>query len=313
MTVTPIDVVFISTGVTCAADLYRPDGQTGPVPCLVMGHGFSGTKRLARVYAERFFEAGLAVLVFDYRHFGESGGQPRQIVDVGKQRADYHAAVAFARTTAGIDPEQIALWGTSFSGGHVIAVAAEDPRIAAVVAQVPLIDARRTGRTTRQRLRRVLSRGTLKLFVAAGRDAVRALLGRPPYLARVVGHPGEAAVFTDPQAAAVFAELGGEAAGWRNAFAPRFLFGLPRYREGMAERLRMPLLVCVADHDLEASPGFAVVVAKRAPRGEVRRYPVGHFDVYVEPVRSRVIAEQIAFLRTHLRVPGPDAAAASQR
>jgi pimeloyl-ACP methyl ester carboxylesterase len=303
MIATPVDVVFTCGESTCAADLYRPDGPTGPVPCLVMGHGFSGTKGLARVYAERF-AAGFAVLVFDYRHFGASGGEPRQIVDVDKQREDYHAAVRFARTAAGIDPERIALWGTSLSGGHVIAVAAEDPRIAAVVAQVPLLDARRTGRTTRQRLRRALTRSALKLFGAAGRDVLRAVRGRPPYLARVVGRPGDAAVFTDPQVADIFAVLGGEAAGWRNAFAPRFVFGLPRYRPGTAERLRMPLLVCVADHDLEASPAFALEVAARAPRGEVRRYPVGHFDVYVEPLRSRVIADQIAFLLAHLRDPG---------
>ena len=209
MSSAPIDVFFNSGGVTCAADLYRPDGLTGVRPCLVMGHGFSGTKGLARVYAERFAAAGLAVLVFDYRHVGASSGEPRQIVDVDKQREDYHAAVRFARTLQGIDPERIALWGTSFSGGHVIAVAAEDPRIAAVVAQVPLIDARRTGRTTRQRLRRALSRSALKLFGAAGRDALRAVHGRPPYLARVVGRPGDAAVFTDPQVAEIFAELGG--------------------------------------------------------------------------------------------------------
>ncbi|HEX5993359.1 MAG TPA: hypothetical protein VFY70_12375, partial [Thermomicrobiales bacterium] len=156
-----------------------------------------------------------------------------------------------------------------------------------------------TGRTTRQRLRRALSRSVLKLFVAAGRDAMRAVRGRPPYLVRVVGQPGEAAVYTDPQVAAIFAELGGEAAGWRNAFAPRFLFGLPRYHPGTAEHLRMPLLVCVADRDLEASPDFAVEVAERTAQGEVRRYPVGHFDVYVEPVRTQVVDDQIAFLRTH--------------
>jgi dienelactone hydrolase len=292
-------VFFTSGGVSCAADLYRADGANELTPCLVLGHGFSGTKGLARVYAEQFAAAGLAVLVFDYRHFGASGGEPRQIVDLVKQRADYHAAVHYARTLPGIDPERIALWGTSFSGGHVLAVAAADPGIAAVVAQVPLIDARRTGRTTRQRLRRALTRSVLKLFVAAGRDAMRAIRGRPPYLVRVVGQPGEAAVYTDPQVAAIFAELGGEGAGWRNAFAPRFLFGLPRYRPGTAERLRMPLLVCLADHDLEASPEFATWVVNQTPHGEVRRYPVGHFDVYVEPLRSQVIADQIAFLRTH--------------
>jgi fermentation-respiration switch protein FrsA (DUF1100 family) len=305
MHATPVEVTFTSGGMECAADLYLPDGETARVPCVVLGHGFSGTKGLARGYAEQFAAAGLATLVFDYRHFGASGGQHRQIVDVERQREDFRAAVDFAKTRAEIDPERIALWGTSLSGGHVIAVAAGDPRIAAVVAQVPLIDGWRTGRSLGESLRRALSRSTLKLLVAAVRDAFRMARNLPPYLTRVVGRPGEAAVYTDPQVAAIFAELGGEAVGWRNAFAPRFLFGLPRYREGTAERVRMPLLVCVADDDLEASPEFAAWVAMRAPRGEVRRYPVGHFDVYVEPVRSQVIADQIAFLRPHLRVPQP--------
>lgn len=304
MSVPPVRVTFDAIGTPCGADFYRPEDATGPVPCLVIGHGFSGTKGLAQVYAEQFAAAGFAVLVFDYRHFGVSGGQPRQIVDVRRQREDYHAAVHFARSLPQVDPERIAIWGTSLSGGHVVAVAAEDPRISAVVAQVPLIDAGRTGRSLRQRVQRALTRSVLKLLLAAGRDALHAAVRRPPYLARVVGQPGEAAVFTSADARQAFAVLGGERAGWRNAFAPRFLFGLPRYRPGTAEQLRMPFLVCVADRDLEASPAFAVELAKRASQGEVQRYPAGHFDVYREPLRSRMIADQIAFLRTHLLVPG---------
>lgn len=298
-----VSVTFDAHGTPCGADLYRPEGAAGPLPCLVIGHGFSGTKGLARVYAEQFAGAGFAVLVFDYRHFGVSGGQPRQIVDVRKQREDYHAAVRFARALPGIDPERIAIWGTSLSGSHVIAVAAEDPRIAAVVAQVPLLDAGRTGRTRWQRLHRAMTRSILRLLLAAGRDMLRVLLHQPPYLARVVGHPGDAAVFTGADARDAFAALGGERVGWRNAFAPRFLFGLPRYRPGTAERLAMPLLVCVADCDLEASPAFAVEIAERAPWSEIRHYPAGHFDVYLDPLRSQVIADQIAFLSKHLLEP----------
>lgn len=304
MTAPPVGVTFEAHGTPCGADLYLSAGSTGPVPCLVVGHGFSGTKGLARVYAEQFAEAGFAVLVFDYRHFGASGGDPRQLVDARRQREDYHAAVRFARALPGIDPQRIAIWGTSLSGGHVIAVAAEDPRLAAVVAQVPLIDARRTGRSLRQRLRRALTRSVLKLLLAAGRDMVRAKTQRPPCLAQVIGYPGDDAVFTSADAREAFAALGGERVGWRNAFAPRFLFGLPRYQPGTAERLVMPLLVCVADLDLEASPAFAVEVAGRAARGEVRHYRAGHFDVYVEPLRSQIIADQIAFLRQQLLVPG---------
>lgn len=303
MSAPPLTVTFDAHGTAYGADLYRPCTATEPMPCVVVGHGFSGTKGLAQVYAEQFAGAGFAVLVFDYRHFGASGGQPRQIVDVRKQREDYQAAVKFARSLPDIDPERIAIWGTSLSGGHVVAVASEDPRIAAVVAQAPMIDAEKTGRTRWQRLRRAVTRSSLRLFAAVGRDLLHAALHRPPYLTPVIGQPGDAAVFTGPDARDAFAALGGEQAGWRNAFAPRFLFGLPRYRPGTAERLVQPLLVCVADHDLEASPTFAVEVAKRSPRGEVRHFPAGHFDVYIEPFRSQIIADQVAFLHKHLQSP----------
>ena len=123
------DLTFPSGEDTCAAWLYRPGAAAGPVPCVVMAHGFTATRgdRLP-AYAERFAAGGLAVLLFDYRHFGDSSGTPRQLLDIGRQQADYRAAVAFARTLEGIDAQRIGLFGTSFSGGHVVAVAAQDPR-----------------------------------------------------------------------------------------------------------------------------------------------------------------------------------------
>src|ERR1035441_8186503 len=106
-----------------------------------MAHGWTGVReQRLDAYAERFAAAGLAALVFDYRHFGASGGEPRQLLDIGRQLADWRAAIAYVRGLEGIDPERIALWGSSFSGGHVIELAARDHRIAAVVAQMPFVD-----------------------------------------------------------------------------------------------------------------------------------------------------------------------------
>jgi alpha-beta hydrolase superfamily lysophospholipase len=295
---------FDSGGVTCAAYLYHPTEAKGLMPCVVMGHGASGTMDSLFPLAEQFASAGMTVLVFDYRYFGASGGQPRQLMDTRQQREDWHAAIRFARNCKGIDPERIALWGTSFSGGHVIAVAATDQRIAAVVSQVPLIDAWRGGPGVRRPMREVL-----KIFVAAFRDAIRGLLGRPPYLIPVFGSPGEAAQFTDPKLKPFFDALQRESSTWRNEFTPRLVLAAPRYRSGTAQRLKMPLLVCIADDDVNASPSFAAYVAKQAPRGEVKSYPVGHFDVYHEinrEVFEQVIADQITFLRTHLLAPSID-------
>ena len=190
-------------------------------PCVVMGHGGSATKRLGLpAYAEKFTTAGLAVLAFDYRYFGASGGEPRQIIKVAEQQDDYRAAVRYMRGRDDIDPRRVALWGTSLSGGHVLAVAATDPDIAAVVSQVPLIDGWHRGRTLGQRLNWDVTWRTLQFTVAAVRDVIGAKLGQGPYLVPVVADSGEAAVFTEPEAKAAFEALGGEAVGWRNALAP---------------------------------------------------------------------------------------------
>jgi pimeloyl-ACP methyl ester carboxylesterase len=289
-------VTFDSGGVELVGYLYHAAGADADAPCVVMGHGFGGTQDRLFVGAERFAETGFAVLTFDYRNFGESGGQPRQLVSIGGQLEDWRAAIRFARALEEVDPERIALWGSSLGGGHVIVVAAEDPRIAAVVAQIPFngFPRRVEGRSTLD---------TLKLLWAMGIDASRGILGRPPHYIPMVGAPGEVAVTATPEAQEHIASLSGESQDtlWRNEVAPRALFAMMRYRPGEeAHRLGMPILVSIAERDLETPEEFTRQLAERAPRGELRRYPVSHFDFYRDPVRQRVLADQIDFLRTHL-------------
>ena len=90
-------------------------------------------------FAVRFAEAGLAALLYDQRNFGRSYGEPRQEADSCAQVHDMRDAISFARHLAGIDPERIGLWGTSYSGGHALVVGALDRRVKCVVAQAPLI------------------------------------------------------------------------------------------------------------------------------------------------------------------------------
>ena len=134
------NVEFHSGADRISAWLYRP-ASGGPAPLLVMAHGLGAVKTMRLdAYAERFSAAGYACLVFDYRNFGDSGGQPRQLLDIDMQLADWAAAVSYARTVDGIDHDRLGLWGTSFGGGHVIATAARLPGIAAAVAQCPFTD-----------------------------------------------------------------------------------------------------------------------------------------------------------------------------
>jgi uncharacterized protein len=136
----PEKVSFVSGADTCAGYLFVPETTAVPPtrwPTVVLAHGFSGTMDRLVPHAERFAAGGIAALVFDYRGFGESGGQPRQVVDLPSQRDDLRAAVAWVRGRDDLDPGRIALWGNSLGGAHAISVAADDPAIAAVVAQIP--------------------------------------------------------------------------------------------------------------------------------------------------------------------------------
>jgi pimeloyl-ACP methyl ester carboxylesterase len=290
-------VTFKSHGETCAGYLYRPAGG-GPAPCVVLGSGFSGTMDwILPDFARAFAANGIAALIFDYRTFGESGGFPRQWISVRRQRQDIHAVLKFARGLKGIDPKRVALWGTSMGGGHMIDVASRDARVAAVVAQVPGIDmVRKEARATIR-----IPPGTIaRLLAAAVWDGLRGAFGFAPYYVKVFGKPGELAIFTDPALMPRFEALVKGSPTWRNAFTPRFYLAPPRYRDGTVERIKVPLLICVADRDVYAQPAFQAGIASRAPRGEVKHYDAEHFGLYHEKFEE-ASRDQIAFLKRHLQ------------
>jgi predicted acyl esterase len=131
-------------GVMIRADLYTPDEGEGPWPVVIMGGGWCYVKELIMPeYAKFFIDQGVAALIFDYRHFGASDGEPRQHIDPWKQIDDYRSAVdavSYLDEFPELDPERIAVWGISYSGGHVLAVGALDPRVKCVVSQIPVLE-----------------------------------------------------------------------------------------------------------------------------------------------------------------------------
>jgi uncharacterized protein len=175
------DVRIPSHGEQLAAYLYRPETADREVPCVVMAHGFTATRDDGLPgYAEAFRDAGFAVIVFDYGHFGASTGEPRQLLDIRRQLDDYRAVVSWARQLDGIDSERIVLWGSSFSGGHMFILGATDPSIAAVIAQAPYTDGIPT-------LMRMPLKNITRLVLAGVLDQVGAWVGRPPRLIPAVG------------------------------------------------------------------------------------------------------------------------------
>jgi uncharacterized protein len=256
-------VAFVSGAVSCAGYLFLPEPQAGTgerLPVVILAHGFSGTMDRLLPHAERFAAGGIAALVFDYRGFGESGGHPRQVVDLPGQHQDLRAAIAWVRGRNDLDPDRVALWGNSLGGAHVISVAADDPRIVAVVAQIPFngFPRRVEGRSTGAGLR---------LFGAMVWDSIKGRLHLEPFYIPMIGKPGELAVTTTQEAARHIQTLtgGGVATRWQNRVAPRGLLQLLRYRPAVdAARLQAPLLVCAAEQDRETP-------VDRAPGARPRR------------------------------------------
>ena len=133
------EVEFTSEGVARRGLLYLPETQSKRSPVVIMAHGFSATVTMVTdKYAAAFCRAGLAVLLYDHRNFGRSEGEPRQEINPWIQCRGYRDAVMFAERLDEVDPERLALWGDSYTGGQVIVVGAIEPRVKVIVAQCPV-------------------------------------------------------------------------------------------------------------------------------------------------------------------------------
>lgn len=288
------DVSFSSEGVSCRGWLYEPASDAAG-PCVVMAHGLGGVKEMRLdAYAERFAREGYRVLAFDYRGFGESEGEPRRVVDVAAQHADWRAAMAFARVQPGIDADRTILWGSSLSGGHVLAIASERPAIAAVVAQVPHVDAWAT-------VRKASAATGLRLALHGAWDrTIGRLGGRPPHYLPAAAEPGTLAFMNAPEAEG-YLRLVPDGFDVDPSIAARSVFSLMAYSPGRrADRIAVPTLVQVARRDQTTPATAAMAVAKQIPLGELEAYDTDHFAPYLGQMFEAFVAGQIAFLRRHV-------------
>ena len=298
-------ITFTSGGVRCVGQFFDGSGgddafagPDGRRPCIVLGHGFGGTVDSGLVpFAERFAQAGLHALAFDYRHFGESDGEPRQLLDAQRQHADFAAAVTYARERDGVDPERIVVWGSSYAGGHVVEVAAADPRMAGAIAQAPAMD----GAIAVVNIVGYAGPGALLRLTAAGiKDVLASARRAEPVRVPVVGPPGAVAAMTSADAEPGYRAITGPT--WRNEVCARIFLRAGLYRPGLkADRLPCPILIQIADKDTVAPTKAAEAAAWLATgRAEVRTYPIGHFEIYDGAPFERAVGDQLHFLRRHL-------------
>ena len=290
-----VDVWFPSGDGECSAWFYRPAGE-GPFPVVVMAHGLGAIREMGLApYAERFVAAGYACLVFDYRHFGASTGQPRQLLSIPRQREDWRAAVAYARSRPETDADRVALWGSSFGGGHVLSTAAEVP-VAAAIAQCPFTDG----------VASVVAMPpltVLRLAIRAVRDRVAALRHGDPVMVGLAGDPGTTALMTAEDVVPGFLTLVPDGVTFRNEVAARVGLDILFDRPGRkAKQVQCPLHVTVCQYDSVAPARVTSRLVRRAPDVEMLRRPCGHFDIYTGKEFERVVEAQLSFLRRHVPV-----------
>ncbi len=285
---------FFSGDSYCAAWLTLPSGN-GPFPTVILIHGGGAThEMMLDQYESAFSKVGFAVVSFDFRHLGESGGTPRQYMNISRYLEDIDSAIRFVQKNPDLDSTRIALWGTSFGASHALVSAAKHPELAATIVQCPVLQGRAPA------LKSGLG-NLIRMTTPIFSDLFRAFIGLPRRYVQLVGRPGELAFVTVP----------GALEGWNSVMPKGYVFD-NRITAGSgieslfydaskyAKKVECPLLVCVSDKENLMDPKIAVKVAKEAKFGKHIHYSADHFEVYHSPIFDKMIQDQISFLREHM-------------
>ncbi|WP_396612011.1 alpha/beta hydrolase [Haloferax sp. S1W] len=284
-----VSLSFESEGTRCAGWLYRPDDVQSP-PVVAMAGELAAERRFGlRRYAERLAEAGYAAFVFDYRNTGDSDGEPRNLVSPDRQVGDWHAAIEGLRERPEIDTGGIILWGAGLSGGYALRVAAEDGRVAAVVAQNPMLDG--SAVTSGRGLR-----GTVAALTAGVRDKLQSrLLG--PHRVPVLGDGSTLSVFDDPGVRIAYRDLVPPGSAWRDETPARVFLSLFQYTAlSDPESLRCPVLLVSGTRDEVAPADEIAALADDIPDATLVELPADHFDHY-DRAFEQTFGHLLSFLR----------------
>lgn len=259
------DVEFTSHGATLRGWLFRPEGNT-PGPGIVMAHGFTAVREMfLDRYAEAFASAGFTTLVYDHFGFGASDGEPRQSPTPSLQLEGYRDAIDWLRRQPWSDPDRIGIWGSSYSGGQVIMLAAEPLPIRCAVAQVPGFggDGLQLSAATVAAITDAMQNGRLDDIIPAA-SATADGLG--------IMYPDDAYGW--------FTRVSRERApAWRNEVRIGAL-AEPFNPVDFLVKTRIPLRCIVAPDDRLTPPQEGMKIAATVPMIDLVQIPGGHFDAY---------------------------------
>ncbi|GAA4821262.1 alpha/beta hydrolase [Actinomycetospora corticicola] len=274
------DIEFDAEGTTIRGWFFPASGTTDKAPTVVMAHGFTAVKEMELDrYAEVFSAHGINVLVYDNRGFGDSDGTPRQEIDPWAQIRDYRHAITYASTLDGVDPQRIGIWGSSYSGGHVLVVGAIDRRVKAVVSQVSLISGYDNYRAL---VRADFIDGYQTLFDT---DRANRFEGKEPATVPVVAaNPMDPAALPSADSWTWFTETSkNRAPNWKNEVTVRSLEMMTEYNpiDYIARIAPTPMLLMPAQNDVVAPTIFALRAYEEAREPKkITILPGGHYDAY---------------------------------
>ena len=293
--------ITAADGIELDGDLWLPVGASAadPVPGVVMSHGFSATRAMALPrFAEAFAAAGIAVCLYDHRHLGASGGEPRQSIDPWRQTLDMGTVVGWLAARPEVDAERLGAWGSSFSGGEVIALGATDRRLKAVVANAPFAGLGDLGPDDHD--------------AAEARFAAMAevLTGARPLpetheigpMAVVLEAGLEGSAFLPQPESSEWFLANGPGTGWQNHFTLS-MSAEPPFDPFVCAGHVSPaaLLMVVASHDVVASTEVALAAFEQAREPKQLELVEGHHFVdYQGEGFEHVVGVMTAFLLAHL-------------
>ena len=289
-----VRLTFRSGGERCVGRLYRPDRPSNPPLVVQAGGPIAAGGRPLAPYAERLAAAGYAAFYFDFRHAGDSDGDPRNLVSPARQRADWEAALSGLRGRSDVATDRTVLWGVGLAGAGALAVAADDLRISGVVAQTPVLSGRAFLRD------RGLA-GVAGGLLAGVRDRIQAAAGRP-HLVPVVDDPdgGRFALVSAPTAARGYRDLADE--GWDNRTPARSILSLWRHtNDDDWRRPTCPVLLVGGERDNLVGIDRVAAAAASLPDATLVRLPAGHFDLYDGDGLDRCVRHGVAFLDSTTR------------
>jgi len=295
------DVTFTSVGKKLVGWLYMPAAlkQGEKRPTIVMAHGWSAVKEMyLDDFAAKFANGGFVVLVFDYRNFGDSEGEPRSHIDPSMQNEDYKNAITWATLQPMVDASRIGIWGSSYSGAHVIHLAAFDRRVKCAVAQVPLVNATDN---FRRLVRADYFPGT-QAWLAADRTE-EYTTGKINYLP-VVDEQGKPSALPTQDSYDWFIKTGKtRAPKWENRQTVRSLELALEYNPGANIHLisPTPFMMIVAQNDVLTPTDLAIEAFGRAR--EPKQLVIlsgGHFDAYTGAGFQQSSTPALSWFRQHL-------------